>query len=222
MNFILVEERTTQKMKFLIIFLLLAVLPLSEASCTNFTLELNLLKQHVEMLTNLLTLANQRLTEVSQQLKQNLTKANEDLNQKLNQTAQTITHQIAKTNQELENKVNQKLTQKDQGLTQKVSHVIREVNLITQKEETLNNYCQSNSNRCGSCYCVEDFRIPDKHYCDCRMKPVRRDCKEHHKQGENINGLYQINFHTYLTEVSVFCNQNDGSRYVEYLPCSKD
>ena len=196
-------------MKFLLLFSLVAVLPSSEASCSDFTLELNLLKQHVEMLTNLLTLTNQRLTEVSQQLKQNITKTNEgglkekltnateNLNQKLSQNTHSITQQIAKANQELENKVNQKLTQKDQGLTEKLAEIVQDVKSITQKDKTLNSFCQSNSNRCGSCYCVEDFRIPDKHYCDCRMKPVRRDCMEHHWQGENINGLYRINHNSY-------------------------
>ncbi|XP_066923489.1 fibrinogen-like protein A [Clytia hemisphaerica] len=210
-------------MKFLILLFLVTVLPSNvSTTCNDFTLKLNLLKQHVEMVTNLLTLTNQRLTDITQQLKQNLTKSNEILNEKLTKTneelyqkiirnTQTITEQITKDNEELEHKIIEKLTKKDQSLTQKVSQMTEDVQSLTQKDKTQNSFCQSNSHRCGSCYCIEDLRIPDKHYCDCRMKPIRRDCKEHHLQGERINGLYRINHDTDGNDVSVYCDQTtDG------------
>ncbi|XP_066917957.1 fibrinogen C domain-containing protein 1-B-like [Clytia hemisphaerica] len=50
-----------------------------------------------------------------------------------------------------------------------------------------------------------------KFYCDCRNKPVRRDCKEHHGSGERINGLYRINKNVASIIVQVFCDQTtDG------------
>lgn len=93
----------------------------------------------------------------------------------------------------------------------KLSQVTQEVQSLKTKDETLNGYCRTKQNACGSCYCVEDFNIPEKYFCDCRAKPTRRDCKEHYMQGERTNGVYRISFNTYGMVVPVYCDQKtDG------------
>eukprot|EP00111_Clytia_hemisphaerica_P015829 TCONS_00046752-protein len=97
----------------------------------------------------------------------------------------------------LQTDTSQKLTNTNQVLSQKLSQTRQELNALKLKDQTLNGYCKIKSNQCGSCYCVQDFNIPSKFYCDCRAKPARRDCKEHYMHGERTNGLYRININTY-------------------------
>lgn len=67
---------------------------------------------------------------------------------------------------------------------------------------------------CGAsgCKCVEDCNVPEQYYCDCReAKPIRRDCKEHHTQGERLSGLYKTNNNRSGSVVEVYCDQTtDG------------
>ena len=73
--------------------------------------------------------------------------------------------------------------------------------------------CQIMKNApCGDCRCIEDLTLVRKYYCDCRGRPVERDCKEHHAQGQRISGLYLVNYNlgSRLT-AQVFCDQTtDG------------
>ena len=65
---------------------------------------------------------------------------------------------------------------------------------------------------CGDCRCVEDLSLIQKHFCDCRARPVERDCKEHYLQGQRVNGLYLVNYNLGSRHVAqVFCDQTtDG------------
>ena len=114
------------------------------------------------------------------------------------------------TKQELEkvkHETSKNAAQSNQVLNQKLAQTNQEVQDLKTKDRTLNGYCKTKAHACGSCYCVEDFNIPAKYYCDCRGIPTRRDCKEHYVQGERINGLYRINHNTIGKEVPVFCDQ---------------
>eukprot|EP00111_Clytia_hemisphaerica_P009266 TCONS_00027220-protein len=112
----------------------------------------------------------------------------------------TLTTQLAQTNQKL-SLANQKIVQTSQ-----------EVRYLKMKDDTQNGVCHFKShNPCDPCFCVEDYSMAEKYYCDCRAMPVRRDCKEHHVQGERINGLYLINKNVNSLVTQVFCDQTtDG------------
>uniref|UniRef100_A0A7M5WVX1 Fibrinogen C-terminal domain-containing protein n=1 Tax=Clytia hemisphaerica TaxID=252671 RepID=A0A7M5WVX1_9CNID len=94
---------------------------------------------------------------------------------------------------------------------QKLIETMQELDALKMKDQTINGYCETKSSQCGSCYCVEDYNIFAKFYCDCRKKPVRRDCKEHYLNGERTNGLYRININTYGLMVAAYCDHTtDG------------
>ena len=65
---------------------------------------------------------------------------------------------------------------------------------------------------CGDCRCVEDFSLIQKYFCDCRIRPVERDCKAHYLQGQRVNGLYLVNYNLGNRHIAqVFCDQTtDG------------
>ena len=65
---------------------------------------------------------------------------------------------------------------------------------------------------CGDCRCVEDLSLIQRYFCDCRIRPVERDCKEHYLQGQRVNGLYLVNYNLGNHSVAqVFCDQTtDG------------
>lgn len=83
---------------------------------------------------------------------------------------------------------------------------------FAKERDTRNGICQIKQNPCGdNCLCVEDYSLMDKYFCDCRAQPARRDCKEHHLQGERINGLYKINKNINGYVIQVYCDQTtDG------------
>ena len=132
-----------------------------------------------------------------------LIKLQTETNQKLILTNKRLT--------ELGQETNRNLTKTNQVLSLKLTQASQELQKLQAKDQALNGYCKTKPNICGSCYCVEDFSIPDKYFCDCRGKPIRRDCKEHYVQGERTNGLYRINMNTYGMVVPVYCDQTtDG------------
>jgi len=141
-----------------------------------------------------------------------------DANQKVSQTNNRLTQEVTNVRQEAsrnltrENQaINKKLSQSSQAMSQKLSQTNQDLQALKDKDQTLNGFCKTKTTVCGSCFCVEDFNIPAKFYCDCRAKPVRRDCKEHYLQGERTNGLYRINMNTYGMVVPAYCDQNtDG------------
>ena len=66
---------------------------------------------------------------------------------------------------------------------------------------------------CGDsgCKCIEDCNVPEQYYCDCKVKPIRHDCKEHYTQGELLNGIYMINNNITGSVVEVYCDHTtDG------------
>lgn len=101
-----------------------------------------------------------------------------------------------------------------QALSSKVSQQSQKIELLEflkTKDRVQNGYCQIKAGSCGSCFCVEDYDLVEKFYCDCRAKPVQRDCKEHYAKGERINGLYRINKNMPGVVVQVRCDQTtDG------------
>jgi len=64
-----------------------------------------------------------------------------------------------------------------------------------------------NNIKCGKCQCVEDLSIPEKHYCDCRRLPAKRDCKAFYLNGNYIRGIYTVTMNG-LRKVNVFCDGN--------------
>uniref|UniRef100_A0A7M5U969 Cnidarian restricted protein n=1 Tax=Clytia hemisphaerica TaxID=252671 RepID=A0A7M5U969_9CNID len=85
-----------------------------------------------------------------------------------------------------------KLTQATKMITetnQKLAHVTQENRYLTMKDQVQNGVCHFSTNPCEPCFCVEDYSMVEKYYCDCRAQPIRRDCKEHYDQGERISGL---------------------------------
>ena len=60
--------------------------------------------------------------------------------------------------------------------------------------------------KCGPCICRDDYRLPDKYYCDCRNQPAQRDCLEHRRRGYTINGLYTLTMNGNKV-VNAFCDQ---------------
>ena len=112
---------------------------------------------------------------------------------------------IAETNQKL-SLTNQKLAQ-----------VTQENRYLTMKDQVQNGVCHFKTNPCEPCFCVEDYSMVEKYYCDCRAQPVRRDCKEHYDQGERINGLYVINKNAYSLTVQVYCDHvTDGGGWTVF------
>ncbi|XP_066919885.1 microfibril-associated glycoprotein 4-like [Clytia hemisphaerica] len=101
-----------------------------------------------------------------------------------------------------------------QALSSKVSQQsqkIEQLEFLKTKDRVRNGFCQTKDGSCGSCFCVEDYDLVEKFYCDCRAKPVRRDCKDHYAQGERTNGLYRINKNMPGVVVQVNCDQQtDG------------
>ncbi|XP_066933023.1 microfibril-associated glycoprotein 4-like [Clytia hemisphaerica] len=108
-----------------------------------------------------------------------------------------------------------------QKLQTEVTNEKAEIKQLKSRVQTRNGICQINSNRCGSCLCVEDYSLvndayyllPVNYFCDCREKPVRRDCKEHYAQGERINGLYRVSMNIIGHVVQVSCVQNHHHGY---------
>ncbi|XP_066921868.1 microfibril-associated glycoprotein 4-like [Clytia hemisphaerica] len=98
-----------------------------------------------------------------------------------------------------------------QALTTLVSQQGSLIQKLVKKDRTRDGYCQFKVNPCGDCMCFEDLRMVEKYYCDCREKPIRRDCKEHYDQGERTNGIYRINKNLKILMIQVFCDQTtDG------------
>eukprot|EP00111_Clytia_hemisphaerica_P023259 TCONS_00068416-protein len=103
-----------------------------------------------------------------------------------------------------------------QKLQTEVTNEKAEIIELKSRVQTRNGICQINSNRCGSCLCVEEYGLvndryppsPVNYFCDCREKPVRRDCKEHYDQGERINGLYRVSMNVIGHVVQVSCMQD--------------
>ena len=61
------------------------------------------------------------------------------------------------------------------------------------------------------CVWREDYHLLEKFFCDCRAKPAKRDCKEHHVNGERVNGLYKIHKNINGRTIQVYCDQTtDG------------
>uniref|UniRef100_A0A7M5V3K0 Fibrinogen C-terminal domain-containing protein n=1 Tax=Clytia hemisphaerica TaxID=252671 RepID=A0A7M5V3K0_9CNID len=100
---------------------------------------------------------------------------------------------------------------------QKLAHVTQENRYLTMKDQVQNGVCHFSTNPCEPCFCVEDYSMVEKYYCDCRAQPIRRDCKEHYDQGERISGLYVINKNAYSLAVQVYCDHvTDGGGWTVF------
>ena len=87
----------------------------------------------------------------------------------------------------------------------------QEIAELKKEREVRNGICQIKKHPCGDCLCIKDNNLVEKHFCDCRMRSARRDCKEHNLLGERINGLYKIHSNINGHQLQVFCDQTrDG------------
>lgn len=85
---------------------------------------------------------------------------------------------------------------------------------VKQLQDRLNlfsSYCELHAvGKCGNCICRDDYRIPDKYFCDCRNQPAKRDCLEHRQQGQKTNGIYTLTLNG-NNNVNAYCDQTtDG------------
>ena len=114
-------------------------------------------------------------------------------------------------------------TNRASNTTDNFKNVSREIQTLNTRvayleteRNTRNGICQILGQPCGNCLCVEDYSLNKKYFCDCRERPVRRDCKDHHKQGERTNGLYKI-YKNFLSRIliQVYCDQTtDGGGWI--------
>jgi len=81
----------------------------------------------------------------------------------------------------------------------------KEITDLKEREKKPLGYCAQN--KCGKCQCVEDLTIPDRHYCDCRALPPKRDCKEFYLKGNYVAGIYTVTMDG-LRSTNVFCDGN--------------
>ena len=94
---------------------------------------------------------------------------------------------------------------------QKNKHLQDEVNELYEEKDVRNGICKIKNQPCGDCLCVEDYSLMERYFCDCRSRPERRDCKEHHLQGERISGLYKITKNLRGKTIQVYCDHTtDG------------
>ena len=105
-----------------------------------------------------------------------------------------------------------KVTSKLQTLQNKFTIMENIMARLVKERVTRNGICKIKHNPCGDkCLCIEDYSLIKKYFCDCRGTPTRRDCKEHHEQGERINGLYKINKNINGFVIQVYCDHTtDG------------
>ncbi|XP_066933024.1 microfibril-associated glycoprotein 4-like [Clytia hemisphaerica] len=114
-----------------------------------------------------------------------------------------------------------------QKLQTEVANEKAEIKALKSRVQTRNGICQINWNRCGSCLCIEEYGLRSltygitshvSYFCDCRQKPVRRDCKEHYDQGEWINGLYRVSMNVvgHVVQVSCVHNHRDGGGWTVF------
>ena len=128
---------------------------------------------------------------------------------KVNQLESSIQKQM----RDLVSKVNDlQISASNNGLKVKVGAIENKVKDIEGKMSIFFSRCQLSDAKklCGQCRCVDDRNLDTKYYCDCQNRKARRDCLEHRKAGETIDGIYLITMNNIKT-VQVFCDQTtDG------------
>lgn len=71
---------------------------------------------------------------------------------------------------------------------------------------TFQNCSLSARHPCGYCRCLDDVRLEEQYYCDCRYLEPERDCLTHLQKGRRDNGIYNIETKG-LGVIPVFCDQ---------------
>ena len=86
-----------------------------------------------------------------------------------------------------------------------------QVKLLQDWRNLFSSYCGTHAaGQCGPCLCRDDYRLPEKYFCDCRNQPAQRDCLEHRNRGYTVDGLYTLTMNGYKI-VDAFCDQTtDG------------
>ena len=89
-----------------------------------------------------------------------------------------------------------------------------QVEMLQSWRNLFSSYCGFRINeksKCGSCLCRDDYRLPEKYFCDCRNQPAQRDCLEHRRQGNSTtNGLYTLSLDGNKM-INAYCDQStDG------------
>ena len=136
------------------------------------------------------------------------------------QDAQSMLRQNANISNKLlvlESKVS-KMESKNQELTLKIKKL--EFGSIQQEHQLIgiqerisksSEYCKLLPNGiCGPCFCLDDYELQQKYYCDCQDLTPQRDCLEFHKAGLRVNGIYKVTMNN-LGTMQVYCDQTtDG------------
>ena len=87
----------------------------------------------------------------------------------------------------------------------------KQVKMLQSWRNLFSSYCGIHAaGKCGPCLCRDDYRLPDKYFCDCRHQPAQRDCLEHRNRGYTIDGLYTLTMNGHKV-VNAYCDQTtDG------------
>jgi len=100
----------------------------------------------------------------------------------------------------------QQLAATGTGMMEK-SHMERIKQEIEEKfEASQNPECSLlPTNPCGECKCRDDDRVAGRYFCDCSNIPSKKDCMEHHRAGNRVDGIYRIKQEN--QEMRIFCDQ---------------
>jgi len=103
-------------------------------------------------------------------------------------------------------------------LTEKLDSVIKQnsrqddsIEEVRKESSMLSSHCRLlPDDVCGNCSCIDDYRDYRKgmkYFCDCQRLPSKRDCLEHHQDGNRVSGVYRIHAN-HMKEMQVFCDQD--------------
>ena len=95
--------------------------------------------------------------------------------------------------------------------TEDIKLLKSQVKMLQSWRNLFSSYCGIHAaGKCGPCLCRDDYRLPEKYFCDCRNQPVQRDCLEHRNRGYTIDGLYTLTMNGHKV-VNAYCDQTtDG------------
>merc|ERR1712126_741685 len=132
-------------------------------------------------------------------------------------TRRTGTYNFTQTHDEQENSTSNNMRQinstvKDIGLRNETKieaqlrRLTKDVKILKQRTQTRN--CEFQQEEiCGPCTCVDERRLPERYYCDCRNLPAKEDCLAFRQNEYVIDGIYKVHQNNYKA-IDVYCDQN--------------